>query len=99
MTRDRRLAILDWSLTGTLGENERVAMTQLVLGGLSLIAGQIRSGLLDLSQEQRVDESALDDVIQDWLKRIRQGMFPGFSWLMGMLDDAVLRGRLVPEPI
>ncbi len=94
VTRDRRLAILDWSLTGTLGENERVAMTQLVLGGLSLSTGQIRSGLLDLSQEQRVDESALDDVIQDWLKRIRQGMFPGFSWLMGMLDDAVLRGRL-----
>jgi ubiquinone biosynthesis protein len=83
VTHDRRLAILDWSLTGTLGENERVAMTQLVLGGLSLNAGQIRSGLLEVSPEQRVDESALDDVIQDWLKRIRQGMFPGFSWLMG----------------
>ncbi|MGZ3388978.1 MAG: AarF/UbiB family protein [Isosphaeraceae bacterium] len=94
VTPDRRLAILDWSLTGTLGESERVAMTQLVLGGLSLSAGQIRSGLLDLAQEQRVDEVALDDVIQDWLRRIRQGMFPGFSWLMGMLDDAVLRARL-----
>ena len=94
VTPDRRLAILDWSLTGTLGESERIAMTQLVLGGLSLSAGQIRSGLLDLALEQRVDEVALDDVIQDWLRRIRQGMFPGFSWLMGMLDDAVLRARL-----
>jgi len=94
VTPDRRLAILDWSLTGTLGESERVAMTQLVLGGLSLSAGQIRSGLLDLALERRVDEVALDDVIQDWLRRIRQGMFPGFSWLMGMLDDAVLRARL-----
>ncbi len=33
-------------------------------------------------------------VIHDWLRRIRQGMFPGFSWLMGMLDDAVLRAKL-----
>src|SRR5262249_19253755 len=32
VTPDRRLAILDWSLTGSLGEAERVAMTQLALG-------------------------------------------------------------------
>ena len=28
------------------------------------------------------------------LRRVRQGMFPGFSWLMELLDDAVLRARL-----
>jgi ubiquinone biosynthesis protein len=96
VTPDRRLAILDWSLTGTLGEGERVAMTQIVLGGLSLSAGQVRSGLLELAGEQRVDDAALEEVLQDWLRRIRQGMFPGFSWLMGMLDDAVLKARLRP---
>ncbi len=94
VTPDRRLAILDWSLTGSLGENERVAMTQLVLGGLSLSAGQVRSGLLSLALRQQVDEAALNRVIQDWLRRVRQGMFPGFSWLMGMLDDAVVQARL-----
>ena len=36
VTPDRRLAILDWSLTGALGEDERVAITQIVMGGLSL---------------------------------------------------------------
>ena len=35
-------------------------------------------------------------MIQDWLRRVRLGQFPGFSWLMGMLDDAVLRARLRP---
>jgi hypothetical protein len=71
-------------------------MTQMVLGGLSLSAGQVRSGLLELAGEQRVDDAALEEVLQDWLRRIRQGMFPGFSWLMGMLDDAVLKARLRP---
>ena len=94
VTDDRRLAILDWSLTGTLGECERVAMTQMILGGLSLSAGQIRSGLLDLDHNKQVDVHALEAVIHDWLKRIRGGVLPGFSWLMGMLDDAVLRARL-----
>ena len=94
VTPDHRLAILDWSLTGSLGESERVAMTQLVLGGLSLNTGQVRSGLLALAQSRQIDEAALDRVIQDWLRRIRLGKFPGFSWLMGMLDDAVLRAKL-----
>jgi len=94
VTSDRRLAILDWSLTGTLSEGERIAMTQIVLGGLSLSAIQVRSGLRAVALDQRIDEAALDVVVQDWLRRVRQGMFPGFSWLMGMLDDAVLRARL-----
>jgi ubiquinone biosynthesis protein len=97
VTPDRRLALLDWSLTGVLGESERVAMTQIVLGGLSLRASQIRSGLLELTMDDRVDELILDTVIGDGLRRVRMGMFPGFTWLMGLLDDAVLRARLRPE--
>ena len=82
VTPDHRLAILDWSLTGSLGESERVAMTQLVLGGLSLNTGQVRSGLLALAQSRQIDEAALDRVIQDWLRRIRPGKFPASpgSW-------------------
>ncbi len=97
VTPDRRLALLDWSLTGTLGEPERVAMTQIVLGGLSLNACQVRSGLLEVAMDDRVDELALNSVIGDGLRRVRMGMFPGFSWLTALLDDAVLRARLRPE--
>jgi ubiquinone biosynthesis protein len=94
VTPDRRLAILDWSLTGSLGEAERVAMTQLVLGGLGLNDHQVRSALLSLSLDGRAEESELARVIGTWLRRVRLGQFPGFSWMMGLLDDAVLRARL-----
>jgi ubiquinone biosynthesis protein len=94
VTPDCRLALLDWSLTGTLGENERIAMTQLVLGGLSLSAGQVHSALVSLALEGRVDEVALDSVVDDWLRRVRLGTVPGVAWLMGLLDDAVVRARI-----
>jgi ubiquinone biosynthesis protein len=94
VTPDRRLAILDWSLTGCLGEAERIAMTQVILGGLSLDASQVRSALRALALDQRVDEAALDAVVLHWMRRVRRGMFPGFSWLMNMLDDAAVRARL-----
>ena len=94
VTPDRRLAILDWSLTGALGEDERVAITQIVLGGVSLNSAQIRAALLSLALQQRVDETILKEVVEDWLRKVRTGSFPGFSWLTGMLDDAVLRARL-----
>jgi ubiquinone biosynthesis protein len=96
VTPDRRLAILDWSLTGTLGETERIAMTQLVLAGLSLNAKQARSALLCLALDRRVDELELERVVQESLRRVRLGEFPGFSWLMAMIDAAVLRARLRP---
>jgi ubiquinone biosynthesis protein len=94
VTPERRLALLDWSLTGSLGERERVALTQVVLAGLSLNASQMRTGLLDVAMDQRVDEPALDSVIATGLRRVRLGSFPGFSWLTDLLDDAVLRARL-----
>lgn len=97
VTPDRRLAILDWSLTGSLGERERVAMTQVILGGLSLCPSQVRSALLDVAMDRRVDEGELDSVIGEGLRRVRLGAFPGFSWLTDLLDDTVLRARLRPE--
>src|SRR5690242_6964794 len=38
LTRDHRLALLDWSLVGSLGERERVTMVQIALGALMLHA-------------------------------------------------------------
>ncbi|MGC8641712.1 MAG: AarF/ABC1/UbiB kinase family protein, partial [Isosphaeraceae bacterium] len=67
VTPDRRLAILDWSLTGSLGERERIAITQIILGGLSLSPGQVRSALLDIAMDERTKEQALNSVIDDAL--------------------------------
>ena len=82
VTPERRLAILDWSLTGTLGDHERVTLSQLVIAGLCLNAEQARVSLLNLAIDDRVDTQELDHVIQDWLRRVRDGQFPASpgSW-------------------
>jgi ubiquinone biosynthesis protein len=93
LTRDHRLAILDWSLAGSLGERERRAMVQIILGGLTLDAERIVAVVAALAQ-QTLDGPALESLVHAWLRRVRQGQFPGFTWLMGLLDEAVLTARL-----
>jgi ubiquinone biosynthesis protein len=93
-TEDGRLAILDWSLIGTLGEGERIALMQVLLGALTLDAEQIVTTLVGLAERHSVDRLALESVVHAWLGRIRRGQFPGFTWLLGLLDEAVQRARL-----
>lgn len=88
VTHDGRLAILDWSLTGTLTETERVAIVQVMLGAITLQPKRIVEVLSNLA-ERPPDQPVLLDVAERWVRRIRQGQVPGFSWLVGMLDDAV----------
>ena len=47
LTKDRRLAILDWSLVGRLAEGERQAMAQIALGAITRHAGPDHRGLGD----------------------------------------------------
>ena len=93
LTEDGRLAILDWSLVGFLGEPERVAIAQIVLAALTLDAEQIVTLLTGLAQ-QGVHRPALESVVHTWLGRIRWGRFPGLTWLVGLLDEAVGNARL-----
>ncbi len=93
-TTDNRLAILDWSLAGSLGESERVAIVQIMLGAITLHNERIVDVLTELSQHGRIDRQALEAVVRARLARIRQGEFPGLSWLIGMLDEAVQTARL-----
>jgi ubiquinone biosynthesis protein len=94
LTTDRRLAILDWSLVGSLGERERIAMVQILLGALTLDAERIVAILTELAERPPIDRETLEAVVRRWLRRIRQGQFPGFTWLMGLLDEAVQTARL-----
>jgi ubiquinone biosynthesis protein len=93
-TEDGRLGILDWCLIGTLGERERIAFSQMVLGALTFDETRIVSALVSLSERGRIDGSALTSVVRTWLCRIRQGHFPGFTQLLGLLDEAVQTARL-----
>jgi hypothetical protein len=53
---------------------------------IDLIAG--------LDQRGKLDITALDAIVGHGLERLRQGQFPGLAWLVGLLDDAVLRAGL-----
>jgi ubiquinone biosynthesis protein len=94
LTTDHRLAILDWSLVGSLRERERIAIVQILLATLTLDAERIVTILAGLAERQQVDRATLETVVQSWLHRIRRGEFPGFTWLMGVLDEAVQTARL-----
>jgi ubiquinone biosynthesis protein len=94
LTADQRLGILDWSLVGWLGEPERVAIGQITLAALTLDAERLAALLAGLGGERRVDEAALGAVVRAGLRRVRQGQFPGFTWLTSLLDDAFQTARL-----
>jgi ubiquinone biosynthesis protein len=91
LARDGRVAILDWSLAGRLGARERIAVVQMVLAALTLDDRRLALVLTQLSVRQQPDPSALQQVAREWIRRVRKGTFPGMSWLVGMLDDAVKR--------
>ncbi len=94
LTDDGRLGILDWSLAGRLGVAERTAIVQIILAAITLDSKRLACQLAQLADRQRLDESALQAVSENWVKRVRCGQIPGLSWLMGMLDEAVQVARL-----
>jgi ubiquinone biosynthesis protein len=94
LTDSGRLAVLDWSLIGWLGERERTATVQILLAALTLDSRTITRILLGLDESQRSSFAALKPVVNTWLQQIRQLRLPGFRWLTGMLDEAVQRAGL-----
>ena len=94
LTDENRLAILDWSLVGFLGEQQRIALVQILLAAAAFDSGRILIVLESLNVGSHIDRPALAAVVDGWLKRIRRGMRPGFFWLTGMLDEAVSMARV-----
>jgi ubiquinone biosynthesis protein len=89
LTRDHRLAILDWSLATTLSEERRVAFVQIILGAVTLDAGRVAAALAVLSEQRECDGSAVRSVIDASLGRMRHGQLPGLLWLTTLLDNVV----------
>lgn len=91
-TADGKLAILDWSLVGTLTKADRVSLTQIVIGALTLDGSRIRAAIDALSQG-RSDGAALQAVIDEGIGALANGAFPGMGWVTGLLDEAALHAR------
>ena len=87
---DGRLAVLDWSLTATLGKAQREALVAIVLGGLSLDAAHIRQAVARLGALP-ADDPTVGSAVERALDRIVfAGRIPGFYWLLELLDDIAL---------
>ena len=92
VTDDNKLAILDWSLVGTLSERERRCLSQVLLGALTVDAGRIRNAIADLA-EGGVDADALRRVVGEHVQRLASGTWPGVSWLTNLMDAAATEAR------
>jgi ubiquinone biosynthesis protein len=93
LTDDHRLAVLDWSLVGALGEPQRVALVQALLAALTLDAEHLLTTLEALG-ERPPDRPALRSVVAAALWRVRRGQLPGLTWLVALLDEAAQVARL-----
>jgi ubiquinone biosynthesis protein len=91
-TDDGKLAILDWSLVGHLTKNDRIQLTQILLGAFTLDASRIRRAIDELAQG-RTKEAALAGIVDQHLARLSEGAWPGLSWVMQLMDAAMTRAR------
>ena len=86
-TADGKLALLDWSLVGHLSKDDRVQLTQVLVGALTMDASRVREAIHALAQG-RADAAALDQIIHQHMASISEGAFPGLSWVMQLMDEA-----------
>lgn len=90
-TENGRLAILDWSLAGRLGQSDRAALMQVLIGAVSLDAGRIGRAVESLAAAPP-DPNVLRNHIDDSLAKLRGGHFPGVGWLMRFMDRLARNG-------
>ncbi len=96
MTPDDRLGIVDWALVTRLEKAQAVAVVQAVVGALM---GDEAMTVRALGSLGRITaEAAVRDAVAEALAEVRRGVFPGFTWLMALLDRLGVAGALVfPE--
>lgn len=100
VTEDEKLAILDWSLIGTLSDDERHCLSQILLGALTADRGRIAAAISDLA-EGGVDADVLGRVVGDHVARLHEGAWPGISWLTALMDATATEAgaRFAQNPI
>jgi len=89
LTDENRLAILDWSLVGSISHGERVAIAKIIQYAVMFEPTGIARVLENLGERKPIDRSKLVAVAERAIRRVREGTLPGLSWLVELLDDAV----------
>jgi ubiquinone biosynthesis protein len=100
VTDDDKLAILDWSLVGTLSDHELHCLSQILLGALTVDVPRISTAIRGLAVGG-VDADALRRVVGAHVQRLSNGTWPGISWLTNLMDAAATeaRARFAQNPI
>jgi ubiquinone biosynthesis protein len=93
LTDDRNLGLLDWSLVGCLAAEQRLQVMQLMLGAVSFDVQSIIRAIVQLGRS-RPDEAALRGVVEKSLDQVYRGRFPGFRWLLDLLDQAMFLAKM-----
>lgn len=93
ITDNNRLAVLDWSLVGYLGKRERELLAQIFLGAVTFNISKIVSAIESLSCSQP-DHTLVREIAEVALRRLHPHKFPGFNWLVKLLDDAKLLAKV-----
>ena len=88
-TEDGRLGLLDWSLAGTLTKAERVGLTGVFVGGVTLDERRIAAAIADELATSPGDRAELDAAVRSAVDAVRDGDPPGVAWLTDLLDKAV----------
>ena len=94
-TRDGRLAILDWSLTGELTADDRVQMSQILVGGLARDAARVSAAVAGLARDG-ADEGLIRRHVAAALAGVHWYQPPGPSWVIGLLDGLAQAGVRFP---
>jgi ubiquinone biosynthesis protein len=95
-TCDGRLAILDWSLTGRLTIDDRVRLSQILMGGLGLDTPRIVDAVMALSAE-RADENQIRRHVEAALAELGWTRLPSPAWVVELLDVLVRAGVRFPS--
>ena len=94
LTNDGRLAMLDWSLAGTLTQREREAVVHTVFGAVTLDERRVVEMLEIFAERAPPHRERLLAVVRKRLREVRCGTFPNLGWVVGLLDDAVEQAGL-----
>ena len=99
LATDGRLAILDWSLLTSLDNKERDNLVQIVLSALSLDEASVCLAFEHLATSPP-DHDKLKTVVAQELQSLLAGSFPGFHWLLGLMDRAAQEAEVnFPESL
>ncbi|MBL8659624.1 MAG: phosphotransferase [Rhodospirillales bacterium] len=93
LTPTGRIGLLDWSLVGRLDKHERVCLTQILIGALTIDPERIAAGIADLGRPEGGIET-LRAIVEASLGPVRAGTWPGLAWLTDLMDATATRASV-----